>query len=236
MSSSSPHSATGSSPISTRPARKGTPGALWPRSWPTSSRCRQPRTPKSGLHLSRPPVSICNSLRGSRGASADKARRVSADRYSVTTLRRSRRIVAGRGTAVLLVITLLGLTALGVYSSSRFGPTMTAQIAVSFAVPALVMFFFWRAARARLFAREDEIQLELGLERVTNRATGQFLAGVSHELVPHVERCFVKAEALVVAVEYQDLGADIKIAVPEIVIETDPSIFREILHLLVGNA
>ena len=39
-----------------------------------------------------------------------------------------------------------------------------------------------------------------------------------------------------VAVEYQDLGADIKIAVPEIVIETDPSIFREILHLLVGNA
>ena len=144
--------------------------------------------------------------------------------------------MAGRGTAVLLVITLLGLSALGVYSSSRFGPTVTAQIAVSFAVPVLVMVFFWRAARARLYAREDEIQLELGLERVTNRATGQFLAGVVHELVPHVERCNVKAEALVVAVEYQDLGADIKIAVPEIVIETDPSIFREILHLLVGNA
>ena len=46
----------------------------------------------------------------------------------------------------------------------------------------------------------------------------------------------MKAEALVVAVEYQDVGADIKVAVPEMVIETDPSIFRQILHLLVGNA
>lgn len=144
--------------------------------------------------------------------------------------------MAGRGSAVILAISLLGLIALGVYLSGRFGPAITAQIAVSFAVPALVMFFFWRVARVRLRAREDEMQLELGLERVTNRATGQFLAGVSHELVPHHERCNVKAEALVVAVEYQDLGADIKIAVPEIVVETDPSIFREILHLLVGNA
>ena len=144
--------------------------------------------------------------------------------------------MAGRGTAAIMVISLLGMIALGVYSLGRFGPAITAQIAVSFAVPALIMVFFWRTARTRLHAREDEMKLELGLERVTNRATGQFLAGVSHELVRHVERCNVKAEALVVAVEYQDLGADIKIAVPGIVVETDPSIFREILHLLVGNA
>lgn len=144
--------------------------------------------------------------------------------------------MAGRGTAAILVISLLGLIVLGVYSSGRFGPAITAQIAVSFAIPALVMVFFWNAARARIRAREGGIQLDLVLERVTNRATGQFLAGVSHELVPHTERCHVKAEALVVAVEYQDVGADIKVAVPEMVIETDPSIFRQILHLLVGNA
>ncbi|MGH8947815.1 MAG: sensor histidine kinase, partial [Acidimicrobiia bacterium] len=131
---------------------------------------------------------------------------------------------------------LLGLIALGVYSSGRFGPAITAQIAVSFAVPALVMVSFWRAARARLRALEEGLQVGLGLERVTSRATEQFLAGVSHELAPHTERCDVKAEALVVAVEYQDFGADIKVAVPGIVVETDPGIFRQILHLLVGNA
>ncbi|MGH8948346.1 MAG: hypothetical protein ACRDXF_05750, partial [Acidimicrobiia bacterium] len=129
----------------------------------------------------------------------------------MTTLRGSRRIVAGRGAAVILVISLIGLTALGVYSSGRFGPAITAQIAFGFAVPALVMILFWRAARTRLRAREAGLHLELGLERVSSRATGQFLAGVSHELVPHIERCDVKAEALVVAAEYQDAGADIKV-------------------------
>lgn len=145
-------------------------------------------------------------------------------------------MVAGRGTAVILMVSLLGLIALVVYSSGRFGPAIIAQIAVSFAVPVLVMLLFWRAARDRLQAREAGWQVDLGLERVTNRATGQFLADVSHELVPHLERCNVKAEALVVAVEYQDVGADVKVAVPEMVIETDPSIFRQVLHLLVGNA
>ena len=145
--------------------------------------------------------------------------------------------MAGRGTAVLLVITLLALIALGVYSSGRFGPAMTAQIAVSFAIPALVMVFFWRAARARLHAREDEMGSRLGLERVTTTGPpGNSSPASPMSFIPHVERCNVKAEALVVAVEYQDLGADIKIAVPEIIIESDPSIFREILHLLVGNA
>ena len=67
--------------------------------------------------------------------------------------------MAGRGTAVLLVISLLGLIALGVYSSGRFGPAMTAQIAVSFAIPALLMVIFWRAARTRLQAREEQMQL-----------------------------------------------------------------------------
>lgn len=137
---------------------------------------------------------------------------------------------------MILVISLFGLTALGIYSSGRFGIAITAQFAVSFMVPALVMVLFWRAARARLRAHEDAVQSDLGLERVTSRATEQFLAGVSHELIPHTERCDVKAEALVVAVEYQDFGADIKVAVPGIMVETDPGIFRQILHVLIGNA
>jgi len=76
----------------------------------------------------------------------------------VTTLRGRRRIVAGRGAAVILVISLLGLTAIGVSSSGGFWPANTAQIAVTFAVPALIMAIFWRAARARLRAREASVQ------------------------------------------------------------------------------
>ena len=137
---------------------------------------------------------------------------------------------------MILVISLLGLTALGVYSSGRFGIAITAQSAVSFVVPVSIMVLFWRAARSRLRAHEAAVRSGLGLERVTSRATEQFLAGVSHELVPHTERCDVKAEALVVAVDYQDFGADIKVAVPGIAVETDPGIFRQILHILIGNA
>jgi K+-sensing histidine kinase KdpD len=116
------------------------------------------------------------------------------------------------------------------------GAETTTQLVVSLVVPALVMVLFWRAARARLRGHEAGLDLALSLERVTNRATGQFLAGVSHELSPHLERFNMKTESLVVAVEYQDVGADLKVAVPDILIETDPHIFRQILHILVGNA
>jgi signal transduction histidine kinase len=113
---------------------------------------------------------------------------------------------------------------------------MTVQLAVTFVVPALVMIIFWWVTRSRLRAREDSTDLALGLERVTNRATGQFLASVSHELTPHPERCSLRAEALVVAVDYQDVGADLKVAVPDITVDTDPQMLRQILHVLVGNA
>ncbi len=129
-------------------------------------------------------------------------------------------------------MSLIALAALGIYSSSVFGAAVAAQGAVSFAVPVVVMIVFWRAARARLHKREAE----LGLERVTNRATEQFLAAVSHELTPHLERCSLISEALVVAVEYQEVGADIKVAVPDIAVDTDPHMLRQILHVLVGNA
>jgi two-component system, OmpR family, sensor histidine kinase MtrB len=59
---------------------------------------------------------------------------------------------------------------------------------------------------------------------------------VTHELTPHPERCRLRAEALVVAVDYQDVGADVKVAVPDILVTTDPHLLRQILHILVGNA
>jgi two-component system OmpR family sensor kinase len=39
-----------------------------------------------------------------------------------------------------------------------------------------------------------------------------------------------------VAVDYQDVGADLKVAVPDIVVTTDPGMLRQVLHVLVGNA
>ena len=137
--------------------------------------------------------------------------------------------MAGRGTAVILVVSLLGLIALVVYSSGRFGPEITRRSRSALLFPS------WSCSSSGVLLRTVS-----ALERPDGRSAsgwsgsptgppGNSLAGVSHELVPHLERCNVKAEALVVAVEYQDVGADIKVAVPEMVIETDPSIFRQIL-------
>lgn len=144
--------------------------------------------------------------------------------------------MAGRGAALILVVSLLGLVVLVVYSSGVFGVALTTQVSVSLVVPALVMVIFWRAIRARLRQHDAGLDRALGLERVTNRATNRFLADMAHLVEPHLERCNVKAEALVVAFEYLEVGADLKVAVPDIVIETDSNILRQILHVLVGNA
>lgn len=98
------------------------------------------------------------------------------------------------------------------------------------------MLLFWRAARVRLLRHERSASASVRLEQVQSRATEKFLVEVAHELAPHRERCSARDEALVVAVEYQEAGADIKVAVPDIEIETDPHILRQILHVLVGNA
>ena len=80
------------------------------------------------------------------------------------------------------------------------------------------------------------MSLAIRLERVQNRVTGAFLMDIAHELAPHRERCSVQDEAVAVAAEYQDAGADIKVAVPDVEIETDRQILRQLLNVLVGNA
>jgi signal transduction histidine kinase len=116
------------------------------------------------------------------------------------------------------------------------GSASTAQLIVGFVVPALVMLLFWRAARARLVRHEESVSSSLRLEQVQNRAAERFLAEVAHEVVPHREHCSVRDEAVAVAADYQAAGAELKVAVPDLEIETDPQILRQILHVLVGNA
>jgi signal transduction histidine kinase len=131
----------------------------------------------------------------------------------------------------LLVPVVLFVAAMG-----WFGPASTGQVVVGFLVPSSVMLLFWRAAQARL-RRHDELALaSVRLEQVQNQATERFLVDVAHELTPHRQRCSARDEAVAVCTEYQNAGADLKVAVPDVEIETDRHILRQVLHLLVGNA
>jgi signal transduction histidine kinase len=123
-----------------------------------------------------------------------------------------------------------------VYASSAFGSSVTIQVLVSFVIPVVVMLLFWRAARKRLLRHEESMTAALRLEQAQNRATAQFLVDVAHELPPHQSRCSARDAALAVAADYREAGADLKVAVPDVEIETDPHILRQILHVLVGNA
>jgi K+-sensing histidine kinase KdpD len=109
-------------------------------------------------------------------------------------------------------------------------------VLIGFVVPALVMLIFWRVARARIIRHEESASASVRMEQVQNRATERFLVEVAHDMAPHRELCSARDEALAVAVEYQDAGADLKVAVPDVEIETDRHILRQVLHVLVGNA
>jgi hypothetical protein len=131
---------------------------------------------------------------------------------------------------------LVGLMLLFRWMSELLGLQPAAQILATFLVPALVMVGYWRVARARLLARETEFDTAILLEKLANRASSEFLVGVAHEIVVHRNRCSLRAEALAVAVDYRELAPDLKIAVPDVVVFTDPHLLRHILHILVGNA
>jgi len=107
---------------------------------------------------------------------------------------------------------------------------------VTLVVPATAVVGFWRSARSRIDQVEAEIASELVVERAIRSATAGFLASVSHELTPHTERCSVRAEALAVAMEYRSSAAEIKVAVPDVILHTDPYMLRQILHILIASA
>ncbi len=166
-----------------------------------------------------------------------KDRLAPADNYDVTSFPGiAHRAGAGRGIVLGLVLCVGALLALIFYSVGQSGSALTIQVTLSFAVPAVVMVLFWRAARARLRRHEDSMEVAMRLGEVQNRAAGRFLVNIAHELTPHQDRCSVQDEAIAVALEYQEAGADLKVAVPDIEIETDPVLLRQLLHVLVGNA
>jgi len=136
----------------------------------------------------------------------------------------------------LIVVALIGLVAVARLMSEFIGVALTAQILVTLVVPSLTMILYWRVARRKVLANEAELGSKLELERVVNRATGELLLGVAHELRLHPQRCSLRAEALAVAVDYRHVTPDLKVAVPDATIVSDPYLLRQILHNLVGNA
>jgi light-regulated signal transduction histidine kinase (bacteriophytochrome) len=134
------------------------------------------------------------------------------------------------------VACLTGFVVLGTALSSQFGVAQAAQIMITLLAPATVMILFWRAVRARVVERELNIEAMLDFERASSRALAEFLADVSHELPVHPERCSLRAEALAVAVDYRLVGPRLRVAVPDIVLSSDPHLLRQLLHILVGNA
>lgn len=157
--------------------------------------------------------------------------RISVDTEEVSPSRGTvRRVVADHGRSMTLA--LVGLVALGAVLTAVFGPVPAAQVVVTLLVPAGVMVWFWSTALSRI----EERQAQHEIEGIYHRATGQFVADWAHELVPHPERCNLRAEALVVAVDYHDLGVDLKVVVPDMVAFTDPALLRQMLHVFVANA
>lgn len=154
----------------------------------------------------------------------------------MVTLRGRLQVDTGPRPGLIAAASLLGLLVLGAALSSLFGAALMAQTVATLVVPATVMVLFWRAVRARLKERDDEIGTMLDFERVSYRSLAEFLGDVSHELMVHPERCSLRAESLAVAVDYHMVGPRLQVAVPDIVVVSDPNLLRQMLHILVGNA
>ncbi|MGA8041068.1 MAG: ATP-binding protein [Acidimicrobiia bacterium] len=131
---------------------------------------------------------------------------------------------------------VLGLVVL-VALAGLLGVARASQIAVTLLVPAGVVGWFWRQARDRI-ADVERSRLGGGedVDRVMAKARAELLAGIAHELVLHPERCSLRAETLAVAVDYRFARPELKVAVPDVVMVTDPHLFRYLLHSLVANA
>ena len=159
-----------------------------------------------------------------------------ADNEVVATARGVKQTNGTVPRSVILVASALLLTVLVVSVSGLMEAARTAQLALTLIVPATVMVVYWHMVRARLVVLESELEAEIAAERVTNRATEEFILGISHELRLHPQRCSLRSEALAVASDYRDVRPALKVAVPDVVIVSDPYLLRQLLHILVGNA
>lgn len=112
-----------------------------------------------------------------------------------------------------------------------FGSAMTAQLLATLIVPVGFMLTFWYLARQRIALNEKS----LAAQTASFRANTAFLASIAHELDLHSEPTNLRAEALEVAMEYRVAADNIQVAVPDLVVATDPYAFRQVLHTLISN-
>ena len=155
----------------------------------------------------------------------------------MVTLRERVEVGAGPKPAMIALSSLFGLVVLAiVLASSSADFARIAQFMLSLAIPMVLMVVFWRAARDRVLQHEADAMARADLEIVSSRMLSGFVAAIAHELTPHPEPCSLRAEALAVAVEYQELGSRIEVAVPDTVVEADPVFLRQMLHVLLDNA
>jgi signal transduction histidine kinase len=152
------------------------------------------------------------------------------------SLQEARVVTAARKRAALAGLSLFGAVTLWLVLAGWLGVARASQLLATLVLPAIVMIGYWLVVRERIQLVESDMEAAVALEVVTNRATAEFLAGVSSDLRPHPELCSLRAEALAVAVAYRELSPELKVAVPDVVTVTDPHILRQVLHLLVGNA
>jgi Histidine kinase-, DNA gyrase B-, and HSP90-like ATPase len=116
------------------------------------------------------------------------------------------------------------------------GPIRALQVVVTLLIPAGIVIWFWLDARKRIVQAASVPEPQTRVSPLVERARTELLATVSHELIAHPERCSLRAEMLAVAVDYRHMRDDLKVAVPDIVMQTDPNLLRFLLHVLVGNA
>ena len=138
---------------------------------------------------------------------------------------------------MIAVSSLFGLVVLAiVLASSSADFARIAQFTLTLVIPMVLMVVFWRAARDRVLQHEADAMARADLEIVNSRRLSGFVAAIAHELNPHPEPCSLRAEALAVAVDYQELGSRVEVAVPDAVVDADPVFLRQMLHVLLDNA
>ena len=141
-----------------------------------------------------------------------------------------------RKPAVIAITSTIVVAGAIAVSAMVFGLAVTMQLVTTLLIPAAVIVLFWVAAKQVISEREAESTKRVELASTTARATNEFLASVAHELEAHPEKTSLRAEALSVAMEYRDLSEDIKVAVPDTVVMTDPLVLTQIMHTFVSNA
>ncbi len=160
-----------------------------------------------------------------------------ADKRGVAfSLEQVRAMTGGRRRWVPAALAGFGALIVWLVIAGWLGAAAAVQVVLTLVIPAAIMTGYWLLARERIQMREADVDAALELEQISRRSVNELLSSLAHEMTPHPELCSLRAEALAVAVDFRHLCPDLKVAVPDAVILTDPDILRHVLNVLVGNA